>query len=141
MSATHVSSPVMIRSRNSSPSSWYCCTARYFVTCALGIGATENPKLSLLYVLMLWSSLVWPSIIVRPDNTGSEHLLPIFLNGPSQCLQCFSVTLSIHRLISGQEVDEQNAPIVSENRSHHFSRRQSLLEFRLTGRSTMTPMH
>ena len=27
--------------------------ARYFVTCALGIGATENPKLSLLYVLIL----------------------------------------------------------------------------------------
>ena len=29
-------------------------TTRYFVTCALGIGATENPKLSLLYVLKLW---------------------------------------------------------------------------------------
>ena len=29
-------------------------TTRYFVTCALGIGATENPKLSLLYVLILW---------------------------------------------------------------------------------------
>ena len=29
-------------------------TTRYFVTCALGIGATENPKLSLLYVLIVW---------------------------------------------------------------------------------------
>ena len=29
-------------------------TTRHFVTCALGIEATENPKLSLLYVLILW---------------------------------------------------------------------------------------
>ena len=32
-------------------------TTCYFVTCALGIGATENPKLSLLYVLILWPQM------------------------------------------------------------------------------------
>ena len=72
-------------------------TTRYFVTCALGIGATENPKLSLLYVLILcihrvpklWTwfhrclvSLTCTIIIRKPFSMGlkrnyqSFHTIP-----------------------------------------------------------------
>jgi hypothetical protein len=45
---------------------------------------------------------------VQEDNTGTKHPAPLVLNGLSQFLQCFTVTLSIHRLTSGQEVDVEN---------------------------------
>ena len=73
-------------------------------------------------------------------NTGTNHPAPLVLNGPSQVLQCFTVTL-IHRLTSGQEVDEENAPSVPEHRAHHFACRQNLLEFRPAGRSAVTPIY
>ena len=91
---------------------------------------------------MCWpSSLVWPSVIVQQDNTGTYYPAPFVLNGPSQFLQCFAVTLSIHRLTSAQDIDEENAPSVPEHRANHFLCRQSLHEFHLAGRSTVTPMH
>ena len=87
---------------------------------------------------MWWlSSRVRPSVIVKQNNTGTEYPALFVLNGPSQC---FAVTLSIHRLISGQEVDEENALSVPEHRAHNFPRRLSLLEFHLAGRSTVTPI-
>ena len=78
---------------------------------------------------------------MQQDNTGTKHLAPFVLNGPLQFQQYFAVTLSIHRLTSGQEVDEENTPSVPEHCAHYFPCRQNLLEFRLSGRSTVTPMH
>ena len=67
---------------------------------------------------MRWpSNHVWPSFIVQQDNISTKHpSLPV-LNALSQFLQCFAVTLSIHRLTSGQEVDKENAPS-SQNTVH-----------------------
>ena len=65
----------------------------------------------------------------------------LVLNDPSQFLQCFAVTLSIHRLTPDQELGEQNAASVPEHRAHYFSHRQSFLEFRFAGRSTVSPIH
>ena len=47
-------------------------TTRYYVTCALGIGATENPKLCLLYVLILWSQCQRTSISSETVDSGSS---------------------------------------------------------------------
>ena len=87
------------------------------------------------------SSRVWPSVILQQENTGTKHSAPLVLNGPSQFSQLFAVTLSIHRLTSGQEVEKENVPFDPEHRANHFPRRHSLLEFRLVRRSTVTPMH
>ena len=87
------------------------------------------------------SSRAWPSVIVQQNNTGIKPPAPLLLNVPLQFRQCFAVTISIHRLTSGQEVDDENAPSVPEYRTHHFRRRQSLYEFRLLGKSTVMPMH
>ena len=60
---------------------------------------------------MYWpSSRVWTSVIVQKDNSGTNYPVPLLLNGPSEFLQYFAVTLSIHRLTSGQEVHEENSP-------------------------------
>ena len=108
----------------------------------IGLGWTIKHLPAEFLQEMCWpSSRVWPSVIVQQDNTGTKHPAPLVLNGPSQFLQCFSVKLRIYRLISGQEVDEENAPSVPEYRAHRFPRRQSLFEFRFAGRSTVTPMH
>ena len=55
------------------------------------------------------SSRVWPSVIVQQDNTGTKHPAPLDLNCPTQYLHCFAVTLNIHCLTFGQELDEENA--------------------------------
>ena len=78
---------------------------------------------------------------VQKENAGTKNPALLVLNYTSQCLQCFAVTLSIHRLTSGQEVDEENAPSVPEHRVHHFPRRQSLIEFHLPGRYIVSPIH
>ena len=69
------------------------------------------------------------------NNIGTKHPAPLVLNGPSQFLQCFTVTLSIHCLNSGQKVDEKNVPSVPEHRTK--------ITFRAfpAGRSSVTPMH
>ena len=86
---------------------------------------------------MCWpSNRVWPSVIVQQESTGTKHPAPFVLNSRK-----FVVTLNIHRLISGQDVDEENDPFILDHRPQHFPRRRSLLEFRLAGRSTVTPMH
>ena len=87
------------------------------------------------------SSRMLPNVIVQQDNTGTKHTEPLILNGPSQFLHCFAVMLIIHRLISGQEVDEENAPSLPEHCANYFPHRQNLLEFRLAERSTLTLMH
>ena len=72
---------------------------------------------------------------------STKHPAPLVLNGPSQFQQCFTVTLSIHHLTSGQKIDEENVPPVLEHHAHHFPHWQSLLEFHLAGRSNVIPMH
>ena len=49
---------------------------------------------------------------MQQDNTGTKYPALFVLNGPSQFLQCFTVTLSIHRLTYGQEVDQEISPSV-----------------------------
>jgi hypothetical protein len=48
---------------------------------------------------------VWPSVIVQEDNTGTKHPAPLVLNGSSQFLQCFTVTLLLTALHSRRELE------------------------------------
>ena len=80
-------------------------------------------------------------VIVQQKNTSTKHSAPLDPDGSSQFLQSFAVVLTIHCLTSSKEVDEENALSVSEYRAHHFPGRQRLLEFRIAGGSTVTPMH
>ena len=59
-------------------------TTSYFVTCALGIGAKENPKLSLLYVLILWA---WDrSMYIHCINSVLYICLTRARNGACRCV-------------------------------------------------------
>ena len=91
--------------------------------------------------MSLPSSLVWPSVIVHQDSTGTKQLAKLFLNDKSQFLQCSAVTFNFHWLIYIQEADEKNAWSVPEHHAHLFLRQHNLLEFSLAGRSTVMPMH
>ena len=56
-------------------------TTPYFVTCALGIGATENLKLSLLYVLILWFNLSIISAFYLTDATWTLQIYDLSEEG------------------------------------------------------------
>jgi hypothetical protein len=42
---------------------------------------------------------------VQEDNTGTKHPAPLVLNGSSQFLQCFTVTLTLTALHSRRELE------------------------------------
>ena len=77
-------------------------TTRYFVTCALGIGATENPKLSLLYVLILCSDLQIYILALYHRNIYQLRVKPppkhIFNSRLSECNTCIHREQPSHAL-------------------------------------------
>ncbi|GFV57500.1 hypothetical protein TNCV_4561361 [Trichonephila clavipes] len=87
------------------------------------------------------SSRMWTSIAMEGHNTYIKHSSPLVLNGTSQFLQCFTITVSVCCFTTWKEVNEQNALPVPEHRAHHFPYQQRLFEFRLDQRSAMPPMH
>ena len=96
----------------------------------------------LFYVSHSWSSPSSDNYVsvswINSQNSGS--LTGPYDQGQMSKSMPISIALSIHRLISGQEVDEENAPSVLTPCTS-LSAPTSLLEFRLAGRSTVTPMH